>query len=99
MQQAGVPEYDRDLLKPFVVMEKARTQFSGRQAIFVGVQDAIDGIAKMQRDRVRNGLKVDTAWSEMRQWLLDTLGTPGSGATPEAPESGREIGGEEPVPG
>jgi hypothetical protein len=74
MREAGLPEYDRDLLKPFVPTEEARTKLSGRKAIFVGVDDAIAGIGKMQRQRTRERLKVDKAWEDVRLWLIDEFG-------------------------
>jgi len=76
MLQAGLPEYARDLLKPFVPTEEARTQLSGRKAIFVDIDDAITGIGKMQRQRTREGLKVDKAWEDIRSWLTHTFRPP-----------------------
>jgi hypothetical protein len=70
MREAGVPEYRRDDLLPFVPWEEARTQYSGKKAIFVPIADAIEGIARMQTDRARRRLKVDPAWDEIRRWLL-----------------------------
>lgn len=92
MQQAGVPEYQRDLLKPFVAMEDARTQYSGRKAIFVDIDDAIDGIAKMQGARTRRGLKADRAWDEMREWLIDTFRPPRAAHDSARKDPSRDIG-------
>jgi hypothetical protein len=69
MREAGIPEYRRDDLLAFVPWEEARTQHSGRQAIFVSITDAIGGIERMQRDRERRRLKIDTAWDSIRRWL------------------------------
>lgn len=69
MREAGVPEYRRDDLLAYVPWEEARTQYSGRQAIFVRIADAINGIERMQRERERRRLKVDSAWDTIRSWL------------------------------
>lgn len=79
MTEAGIREYRRDDLKPYVAMEEARTQFSGKKAIFVDIDDAIDGIAKMQRARTRAGHKVDTGWDDIRDWLIATFRPAGDG--------------------
>jgi hypothetical protein len=71
MREAGIPEYARDYLLPYVAWEEARTQYSGKKAIFVRIADAVEGIGRMQRERARRGLKVDPAWEDVRQWLLD----------------------------
>ena len=76
MLEAGVPEYQRDLLKPYVPMEEARTQFSGRKAIFVDIGSAIDGIGRMVRTRTRQNLKTEPAWEEMRSWLTQGFRDP-----------------------
>jgi hypothetical protein len=88
MQEAGLASYNYTLLEPYVSTEHARTQFSGRRAIFVKIADAIGGIEQMQRDRRRDNKKTDSGWDLMRQWLVATfeakeLGddTEGSGAT------------------
>lgn len=84
MRQAGVPEYRRDDLLAYVPWEEARTQYSGRQAIFVRITDAIEGIERMQRDRTRRRLKVDTAWDNIRRWLerLEEGTSPESASAP-----------------
>jgi hypothetical protein len=76
-----------------VPWEEARTQYSGRQAIFVRIPDAIDGIKRMRRDRERRHLKLDSAWDTIRRWL-ERLAEPidgSSGATdePQVSTSGR----------
>jgi hypothetical protein len=70
MREAGIPEYARDYLLPYVVSEEARTQYSGKKAIFVPIADAVEGIGRMQRDRERRRLKVSPAWEDVRRWLL-----------------------------
>lgn len=75
MREAGIPGYARDYLLPYVAWEEARTQHSGKKAIFVRIVDAVAGIERMQRDRQARGLKVDPAWETVRGWLL-TLGEP-----------------------
>ncbi len=70
IQQAGIPSYNYSHLLPFVPTEEAGTQLSGKKAMFVRIEDAIDGIEKMQWDRKRNKLKIDNAWDEVRSWLL-----------------------------
>lgn len=70
MVEAGIREYARDYLRPYVAFEEARTQHSGKKAIFVRIPDAIDGIKRMQDDRSRRGLKLDPAWNDARQWLV-----------------------------
>jgi hypothetical protein len=70
MREAGIPEYARDDLRDYVAFEEARTQHSGRKAIFVRVPDAINGIKRMQEDRRRRGRKVNSAWDDLRAWLL-----------------------------
>jgi hypothetical protein len=74
-EQAGLPEYSRDDLLPYIPSERARTQYSGRKAIFVSINDAIDGIERMQADRAGRKRKVDKGWDEVRQWLVKTFGT------------------------
>ncbi len=86
MREAGIPEYARDDLLPYVPSEQARTQRSGRKAFFVRIADAIAGIPRMQRDREEKGLKINPAWDEVRAWLL-TLGG-------ETNDASREAGGE-----
>jgi len=72
MQQAGLADYNRDHIEPYVAKEEARTQYSGgRRAWFVNIADAIVGIENMQRDRVERGLKVDSAWDDIRNWLIE----------------------------
>lgn len=82
MQQAGLASYNYNLLVPYVATEEARTQYSGKKAIFVRIADAIDGIEKMQRDRAGRRLKVDRAWDDIRQWLQTLV--------PAHPRSDRE---------
>ena len=69
-QEAGMPGWVRDHLRPYVAFEEARTEHSGKKAIFVRIVDAINGIKRMQDDRNQHGLKVDPAWDEVRCWLL-----------------------------
>ena len=71
MRQAGIPEYRRDDLLEYVPREEARTQYSGRQAVFVRIADAIEGISEMQRDRESRGKKLSPGWGEVRRWLED----------------------------
>ncbi len=71
MRQAGIPEYRREDLLEYVPWEEARTQHSGRQAVFVRIADGIEGIARMQRGRESRGLKVHPGWGEVRRWLED----------------------------
>lgn len=95
MREAGLPEYARDDLRPYAAFETARTQHS-REAIFVRIADAIDGIERMQRDRERQGLKIKPAWDDARRWLLglrtgdsptlhlgDATATAGGGVSPD----------------
>lgn len=82
-EQAGLPEYSRDDLLPYVPSERARTQYSGRKAIFVGIADAIDGIQHMQAERASKKRKIDPAWDDIRQWLMETF-TTAPVASPEA---------------
>jgi hypothetical protein len=70
MVEAGITEYARDYLRPYVAFEEARTQHIGKKAIFVRIIDAINGIKRMQDDRTRRALKVDPAWNDVRGWLL-----------------------------
>jgi hypothetical protein len=70
MVEAGITEYARDYLRPYVAFEEARTQHSGKKAIFVRIRDAVNGIKKMQDHRAQRGLKVDPAWNDARDWLL-----------------------------
>jgi hypothetical protein len=79
-REAGLPEYARDDLRPYVAFEEARTKHS-KKAIFVRITDAIDGIERMQRDREEHQLKVNPAWDDVRRWLL-RVGTHVSTATP-----------------
>jgi hypothetical protein len=83
MREAGMPEYARDYLLPYVAWEEARTQYSGKKAIFVRIADAVVGIERMQREREARKLKVDPAWEDVRAWLL-TLGV-GSAAGASSP--------------
>jgi hypothetical protein len=87
MREAGIPEYRRDDLLAHMPWEEARTQHSGRRAIFVGVDDAIRGIERMQRDRKRRRLKVDTAWDKIQRWLHG-LAEEQSGARSLSPSPG-----------
>jgi len=75
LEAAGVPVYDYVFLSPYVVLERARTQFSGgSRAIFVGTDDAIEAIGTMQRERVDRKLKVDKEWDDIREWLIKKFG-------------------------
>lgn len=74
MVEAGITEYARDYLRPYVAFEEARTQHSGKKAIFVGIRDTIRGIQQMQYDRRQRGLKVDPAWDDIQHWLLNLAG-------------------------
>lgn len=82
MREAGIPEYARDYLLPYVAWEEARTQYSGKKAIFVRIADAIVGIERMQRERATRKLKVDPAWDQVRAWLLH-LGEASTTAPPD----------------
>lgn len=75
IQQAGIPNYNYTHLLPFVPVEEACTQLSGKKAMFVRIGDAIDGIEAMQEDRRVKKLKIDSAWDQIRSWLL-SLRTP-----------------------
>ena len=46
----------------------------GRKAWFVNIGDAVVGIENMQRDRAERGLKIDSAWDDIRSWLIGTFG-------------------------
>jgi hypothetical protein len=73
-RQAGLPPWSRDNLEPYVAKEEARTEYSGgRKAWFVKIADAIVGIENMQRDRADRGLKLDSAWDDIRNWLIETF--------------------------
>ena len=82
MVEAGIREYARDDLRPYVAFEEARTQHSGKKAIFVRIIDAINGIENMQADRSRRKLKVEPAWNDVRQWLLRLVAGGGSAEQP-----------------
>jgi hypothetical protein len=86
-REAGIPEWGRDHLLPHVPFEEARAQSrgGGRKAIFVRVTDAIDGIDRMKRDRVRRGLQTDPAWEAVQQWLLSLRAGGGSTDVPAGP--------------
>lgn len=73
-RQAGLPPWSRDNLEPYVAKEEARTEYSGgRKAWFVNIADAIVGIETMQRERAERRLKVDSAWDDIRDWLVETF--------------------------
>jgi hypothetical protein len=100
MREAGIPEYSREHILQYVSSEDARTQYSGRQAIFVGADDALRGIARMQAERRERGLKVDTGWDDIHAWLQSLprrlrvmRGTAGEAATTDHTT---EVGGELP---
>jgi hypothetical protein len=97
-REAGIPEWGRDHLLPHVPFEEARAQSrgGGRKAIFVRVTDAIDGIDRMKRDRLRRGLQTDPAWEAVQQWLLSLH--PGGGSTdvPAGPAAERVLDGMDP---
>ena len=74
MQQAGLADYNRDHIEPYVAKEEARTRYSGgRKAWFVNIADAIIGIENMQRERAERKLKVDPAWDDIGTWLVETF--------------------------
>jgi hypothetical protein len=86
LREAGIPAWARDHLRPYVAIEEARTQRSGRKAFFVRIKGAINGIERMQDDRTRRGLKVHPAWNDVRLWLSDLAGNAsaeGPAGTPE----------------
>lgn len=85
MREAGMPEYARDDLRPYVAFEEARTQHSGKKAIFVRISDAVSGIEQMQKDRGRRGLKINPAWNEMRDWLLSLQRSVSAEEPPDRP--------------
>lgn len=90
LEAAGLASYKYELLAPYVAMEDARTTFTpGRTAIFVGVSDAISGIATMQRERRKKKRKVDREWDDIRKWLIGIAGgssdTNGGAAADAAP--------------
>jgi hypothetical protein len=71
LQEAGLPGWARNDLRPYVAWEEARTQYSpgGNKPIFLRIDDAVEGIGRMQRERERRRLKVDPAWDVVRRWL------------------------------
>ena len=73
MREAGLPEYARTNLLPYVAWEEARTQFSGRKAIFVAIENAVSGIAEMQADRRSRNQLIDNAWDDLGEWLSKLL--------------------------
>lgn len=75
LEAVGLASYKYELLGPYVAMEDAKTAFSGRPAIFVGIAESIDGIANMQRERRKKGRKTDREWNDIRAWLLANYGT------------------------
>lgn len=78
-RQAGLPPWSRDNLEPYVAKEEARTEYSGgRKAWFVNIAGAIVGIESMQRVRTERRLKVDSAWDDIRNWLIETFEPPAS---------------------
>lgn len=72
LRAAGLAEYKFDKqLSSYVHSEKASTKYTAhRMADFVGIDDAIAGIATMQRDRKNKGRVVDAGWEEIRKWLV-----------------------------
>lgn len=73
---AGLPEWSRDHILPFVPHEDARTPHTGRKGIFVRVDDLGAGIEEMKTKRSSQGLKVDKAWDDVQSWLTDQLRPP-----------------------
>jgi hypothetical protein len=94
MRQGGIPEYRRDDLLEYIPWEKARTQHSGRQAVFVRIADAIDAIATMRHDRESRRLKVDPGWERVRSWLEEFDGR--SSSTPMGAETESGMAGDSP---
>jgi hypothetical protein len=82
LQEAGLPGWAWNNLRPYVAWEEARTQHSpgGNKPIFVRIDDAIKGISRMQRDRDRRGLKTDPAWEAISQWF-ESVHAPDGGET------------------
>lgn len=78
LEAAGLSNYKINDLRGYVVMERARTDFSANQkAIFVGIADAIAGIEAMQQDRRRKNRRLEPQWDTIRQWLVHRAGRMG----------------------
>lgn len=86
---AGLPEWSRDHILPFIPHEEARTQHTGRKAIFVRIDEMIAGIDKMKAMRSEQHLKVEKAWDDVRSWLI--------GALPAATSAGETMASPEPA--
>jgi hypothetical protein len=71
VEAAGLSNYKIKYLRDYVVQEEAQTKFSAnRIAIFVRIDEAIEGIRRMQQDRRGRGLTLDKEWGDIRRWLI-----------------------------
>jgi hypothetical protein len=74
IEAAGLSNYKTDMLKDYVPIEEARSNYSGgRKALFARAEDLITGIATMQRERRTLKRKLDPEWDTVRDWLIATF--------------------------
>jgi hypothetical protein len=75
LEAAGLANYNiQTQLSDRVPFERARSEFTGRKAVFARADDLITGISAMLQERRAAKRETDPRWEEVRDWLVRNFG-------------------------